>query len=104
MVRYLPLSLLKEKVPYRIIDVRDYGHHIFIQIREYNFSQHQIETLLLNPQMVEAFRWAVKFNKDKNGEAFIMHFKYYGYCDGRFPIVRIPAGGSSNIYYPLCEK
>jgi hypothetical protein len=39
--------------------------------------------------MVEAFRWAVEFNKDKNGEASIMHFKYYGYSDGGSPIVRI---------------
>jgi hypothetical protein len=89
MVRYLPLSLLKEKVPYRIMDVRDYGQHIFIQIREHIFPQYPIETLLLNPQMVETFRWAVVFNKDRNGEASIMHFKYYVYSDRGFPVVRV---------------
>jgi hypothetical protein len=91
MVRYLPFSLLKEKVPYRIMDVRGYGQHIFIQIREYNYPQYPIETLLLNPQMVETIRWAVQFNKDKNVEASIMHFKYYGYNDEGFPIVRVSA-------------
>jgi hypothetical protein len=65
MVRYVPISLLKEKVPHRIMDIRDYANHIFLQIREYDYSQHPIETLLLNPQMAEAFRWAVKFNKHK---------------------------------------
>jgi hypothetical protein len=64
------------------MDIRDYGHHIFLQLREYNYPQYPIETLLLNPQMAETFRWAVKFNKDKNGEASVMHLKYYGYSDG----------------------
>jgi hypothetical protein len=88
MVRYLPLSLLKE-VHYRIMDVRDYGQHIYIQIREYNFPQFTIDTLLLNPEMVEAIRWAVEYNKDKNGEYSIMHFKYYRHSDWGFPIVRV---------------
>jgi hypothetical protein len=89
MVRYLPLSLLKENVPYRIMAIRDYGQYIFLQIREYDYPQHPIETLLLNSQMAEAFRWALKFNKHKNGDASVMHLKYYGYGDGRFPILRI---------------
>jgi hypothetical protein len=71
------------------MDVRDYGQHIFIQIREYNFPQYPFDTLLLNPKVVEAFRWAVEFNKDKNREASIMHFKYYGHSDGGLPIVRV---------------
>jgi hypothetical protein len=66
MVPYLQLSLLKENFPYPIMDVRDNGQHIYIQIREYIFSQYPIDTLLLFPKMVEAFRWALEFNKDKN--------------------------------------
>jgi hypothetical protein len=42
--------------------------------------------------MAKAYRWAVKFNKIKNGEASLMHLKYYGYADEGFPIVRISGG------------
>jgi hypothetical protein len=88
-VIYLLLSLLKEKFPYRIMDVRDYGKHIYIQIRDYNCSQFPVDTLLLNPRMVESFKWAVEYNKDKIGEYSIMHCKYYGNNEEGLPIVRV---------------
>jgi hypothetical protein len=102
MVTYLPLSLLKEKVPYRIMDVRDYGQHIYIQIREYKFPQFPVDTLLLDPKMVESFRWAVEYNKDTNGEYSIMHFKYYGHNDEGLPIVRV--SGKRFFKYLLPSK
>jgi hypothetical protein len=89
---YLPISLLKEKAPYRIMEIHDSGRHILLQIRDYNCPQHPIEMLLLNPQMVEAFRWAEKFNQQKNREVSLMRLKYYGYAtsnDAGYPIVKI---------------
>jgi hypothetical protein len=102
MVCYLPLSLLKEKVPYPIMDVRDYGQHIYIQLRKYNFPQFPVDTLLLNPKMVESFIWAVEYNKGKNEEYSIMHFKYYRHSDEGLPIVRV--SGKRFFKYLLPSK
>jgi hypothetical protein len=71
------------------MNIRDSDRHIFLQIQEYNYPQNPIETFLLNPQMAEAFRWAVTFNKQKNEYASVMHLNYYGYANGGFPIVSI---------------